>query len=1407
MSTFTIGDLVKRDQQAEFRNDVQLSSYEDEERNRSLVCSYLFTSTAPQGSASSTNVLFNVIEAYLNERLENRFVVIANYGHGKSHLALALANYFGKVYESPEVQTILDKINKAFSNSSSALRYKEFKENRREFLVVRIRGDVAGSLREQFLTSLEKALGEHELPIRHLPGWYAKAENYLLTLQGDNLKKANQYLEQFELDVPMLIQEVKLKRDRAYDLFGNLYAHLDEHGFKPDMEGELSLAQAIRWAVKEFCGEGKPLGGILILFDEFSLYVNNYAQRSAAGDLQDMLNGVSDSQGKVVFLAFAVQDPITTAQNALAGGSSNQRDSLLKELTRIPKSFILHSLMESVIDSYLEQPTDKWQRFAQDSVVSLPLSSATNVAYEQFRDRYEKLGWTSLQRFEEKVTKGCFPLHPITTAMLCSMQFQQSVTASGTPRNILGFILERLDDLQEQPAVIGKRINWILPIYLVDYFGERLPLERYQAYQNAVQKIKSDDENAEFSAEEQTDVLKALLLQEIARLKARDEDQIELIASMVGMPPSDTKKCLRSLSDAKVIAWVKDNRRSYYSLYSHSTDPYKLDQILDRKLENVALTWQDLLKLSQEQLKATTVSIPWGHPQDWQAPEYIMDAENFNANSLRDLVRRFNFDVRNGMQDGDRGCVIWLLARNEDEVAKYKQDAPKVLDDAFPEPDPLPVVLMLPSYANYGLLEALHRKKTLELFTQTEKEEASQDVYRTRLTQEVLNVDSAVMSLRGGENYRDTPRWPTHYVVPSPYRKHVQELGQVNLIKLLEELYRVAYLYSPPEFFTQYPLTNRNFRTTVKTVADNLLHNDSVSLSGTARANSSAHDLITLIRQKWSLLTPDNRAKEPEQSRIVKAWELIEQTFPASGQENLVKQIMIALLNPPYGYDYNTATLLFCMWYGYNTHDLEVRAKGSLISSVDLDRWLQAGPKDFTNSLCAESVTLARRDATKVTKVVRQILAKVKAGGFRKAEAEDAITELKGFADNDRNDAALIVEARKATGDIEAGLQRYQEYETQAKKILTAVNQEKNVRTLFGLLQSLSNISESTLVLSDSPSMSDLRGELMAWLEKVVEDQCAGLENLRDITYLRLNRSQLEELRTELSRAGLSDLVKQVDTSIQALDRKGDELRDRAQEMSIQSAIKAMKPSVLLKDLYGYRVNLRDISGASGETTRLRDQQLGVIEGEIAKLEAFAENAEKELDRAVGIEGFEKFRERLQQLEWRYEDTTIRNAIQKVSARVVELRQFYDEVIQLSKRRVDTQEEVRETKRLLNSLGRKYLTVVGDEQRLLIEKAQSNLDELVRKQELSAIGWLEEQEAQITAGKNLPQLRSRLEHPPSFLPDKEKKRIDALIKQVDHRLDEDVIEQIASYFLRIKDKRIRKKCLTRLEELMEEKAE
>lgn len=132
----TIGHLVTLDEQAEFRNDVQLDAYDNVVHNLSLLRSYLFTGSAPTDAGAavrsiSVGVLDQIRQAFLNEKIDNRFVVIANYGHGKSHLALGSANYFGKPVGTTEVDLLFNKISNAVSDPAKASGYRDFKQSRR----------------------------------------------------------------------------------------------------------------------------------------------------------------------------------------------------------------------------------------------------------------------------------------------------------------------------------------------------------------------------------------------------------------------------------------------------------------------------------------------------------------------------------------------------------------------------------------------------------------------------------------------------------------------------------------------------------------------------------------------------------------------------------------------------------------------------------------------------------------------------------------------------------------------------------------------------------------------------------------------------------------------------------------------------------------------------------------------------------------------------------------------------------------------------------------------------------------------------------------------------------------------------------------------------------------------------
>src|SRR5688572_6405226 len=122
----TIAEIVNADGDGRgtFRSDVQLRWYvQGTPENRDLAERYMFTRTSAGEHKSPIAILYQVRQAFLLDSQENRFVVVATYGHGKSHLALAMANFFGKPADSHEVTCLTRSIRRAFGDDAEAESY------------------------------------------------------------------------------------------------------------------------------------------------------------------------------------------------------------------------------------------------------------------------------------------------------------------------------------------------------------------------------------------------------------------------------------------------------------------------------------------------------------------------------------------------------------------------------------------------------------------------------------------------------------------------------------------------------------------------------------------------------------------------------------------------------------------------------------------------------------------------------------------------------------------------------------------------------------------------------------------------------------------------------------------------------------------------------------------------------------------------------------------------------------------------------------------------------------------------------------------------------------------------------------------------------------------------------------
>jgi predicted transcriptional regulator len=1420
-------DIVELDTKGEFRSDVQLSDYDKPSLNRSLLQSYIFSTSVPSTYGARTqavaalDLLDHLMKAFQYERFENRFVAIANYGHGKSHLALVLANYFARPVTSPEVQTIFERIDHAVSNPAKAQNFRDFKEQRGEFLVLRLRGDDPRPLREQFFRALKQALAEHEQTHSvELPFWVKQAANYLRSLKDEQLRVANDYLQQYTLDVPALLQDIQEYREQAFEYYVDLFAHLN-YGVRPNLEGHVSLSEAIEWAVKEFCDEKRALfGGVLILFDEFSLYIQRYARDRAAGELQELLQGVEDHRRKVAFLAFAQHDPDEVAIQAVHGGQSLQ--SLKKELGRLPKRFALYSLMESVLDAYLKQSPDGWnQLLSTPGVRGLVFGETTEVVWDTFSKHYqEELGWNH-DKFREVVIEGCFPLHPMTTALLCHLKMQQGEDI-GAARTVLGFVRDQLDFYAERPAYSNGRVNWVLPIALVDYFEHRLTGDMPALHQSFCAALRNAEQIlGDNITEDHRSVLKALLLLEAARLPLRRK-QVELLAHLSGLDERTTLTVLKELSDQNIIRYDPANRLN--SFWPVGTDPKRLEQAIREEIERINLDESGFIRDLNQALwgdetynfGSLPVDISWGHPDDWAADEYIITLSILDRESLQSRIPPFKL-TKDGLGDGRRGLVLWLLSEDEAERPLLYERVRAVMAEAWPEPTPPPVVALLPRQPVPGLREFFFRLKALERIGKQKDlvKEIGFQTYENELGRTKGELRRALKRMRGDDDHVwDIQRRPGEIVVPQAYQAAVDNIVTrgSNVKNVLSQLYDLAYQKRPPEFFTQYAAQakgSNKLRLAVKVVAKNLLF-DRIGDALNGMEPGVPKDLCEkYLSKKWRMLSPAYSLQKPAVQELQLVWDWLDQTFAPGVQDVPLTKVVPQLLNPPYGFDYNTAMLLLCGWIGYHQSELLLSRQGARIGLGDLERQIEStrAARDFLNWACVSALAISRREPGAARQEVQKILDRVAEGvPFSQAEADEALQVLNEFLAQKNQPPEVHQQATEAADRLRDALEATQKYDWEAQQILASLNTPLEAFDLLEQRQKLTTLATDNLVITTQPAVSEIEQVILDRLERALETEYRRVEELADITLVGTLDHRLRILKSQLEEQGLVSYTQQVATIEDALQKRAEQLKATEREADIKKEIEAMTADAGLITLYNYRQRLHEMQLVSPGLKQARDRKLEVIQGEIIQLEGFATSITEQVQNIdLNSTQPQEMQKSVIQHQNRYIGTQYEEKLSQALDYLETLQQFCAEVHNLKQLPLRSPQDVRLAEEKIKQIASSFEQWLSPFHLGVLDQVYQDISRRAQVAQQEAIHWLEAREREVEHNEaSFSDLQRRLENPPAFLPVECQPRLEALRAYVQERLDQDLIAQIEFLFQSLGTSEKREECLNRLRQLVAE---
>ena len=212
-----IRELIQLNTNAKFVSDVQLRWFWDAEKNAELAKGYIFTRQAGANQKSTVDALNMVRFGLTDPGSDNRMLFLATFGQGKTHLALAMANFFAKSPDSREVRWLIESLAHAYGDDPALKSFTDLKERNPRHLVVCLQGDVGGfDLGSNFVRELEHSLAAELVPSGGmLPLWYKVAIETLDATVASQRPKADSFLAAYEMDLPTLRQRLG-RRTRAF---------------------------------------------------------------------------------------------------------------------------------------------------------------------------------------------------------------------------------------------------------------------------------------------------------------------------------------------------------------------------------------------------------------------------------------------------------------------------------------------------------------------------------------------------------------------------------------------------------------------------------------------------------------------------------------------------------------------------------------------------------------------------------------------------------------------------------------------------------------------------------------------------------------------------------------------------------------------------------------------------------------------------------------------------------------------------------------------------------------------------------------------------------------------------------------------------------------------------------------